>query len=158
MTRFYATVISVAVSGLLAAGLSAQQSDPKPTPSPRRDPGFFGGVGKDKKDKKERQEEENTRAVAGVVRGENDEVVEGAVVQLKDTKTLKIRSYITKADGVYRFFGLSTNSDYELRADYKNLSSPTKTLSIFDSRKQAVINLKVEPKSAEVAKEEKPGK
>lgn len=157
MTHHSAGLLALILSGVLCAPLAAQQSDPKPTPSPRRDGGLFGGGTGGKKDKKERQEEENTRAVAGVVRGETDDPVEGAVVQLKDTKTLKIRSYITKADGVFRFFGLSTNADYELRADFKNLSSPTKTLSIFDSRKQAVINLKVEPKT-QVAQDEKTGK
>jgi hypothetical protein len=33
--------------------------------------------------------------------------------------------------------------DYELRAENKGVSSPTKTLSSFDSRKNANINLKV---------------
>lgn len=137
--------VSLVAMVLVPLALVAQQSDPKPTPGGRRDPGLFGGINKDKKDK---NDDENTRAVAGYVRTESDELVEGAVVQLKDTKTLKVRSYITKADGTYRFFGLSTNVDYELRADFNNLASPTKTLSIFDSRKQAVMNLKVEPKQA----------
>lgn len=125
----------------------AQQSDPKAPPTgSRRDPGFFGGQ---KKDKDKDKDDENTRAVAGTVRNENEETVEGAVVQLKDTKTLKVRSYITKADGVYKFFGLSVNSDYELRADFRELASERRTLSVFDSRKQAVVNLKLVPKKKE---------
>jgi hypothetical protein len=128
----------------------AQQSNPKPPPQGnRRDPGLFGGINKDKKDK---DEDENTRAVGGVVRDEADDPVEGAVVQLKDTKSLRVRSYITKADGAYRFFGLSTNADYELRASFKDNASSTRTLSIYDSRKQAVINLKLEPRPKEPKK------
>jgi hypothetical protein len=133
----------VAAMGLEAA----QQETPKAPPTgARRDPGLFGtGSGK-KKDKKEREEDENTRALAGYVRNEAEEPIEGAVVQLKDSKSLKVRSYITTADGIYRFFGLSTNTDYDIRADAKELSSEKRTLSIFDSRKEAVVNLKLTPR------------
>lgn len=128
-----------------AACAPAQQPEPKPPPQgARRDPGFFGGG-----EKKKKGEDENQRAVAGTVRNEADEVLEGAVVQLKDKKSLRVRSYITKEDGVYRFFGLSSNVDYELRAGFKDLASDTRTLSVFDGRKQAVINLKVQPKAKE---------
>ena len=99
------------------------------------------------KDKDKEREDPNVRSVQGVVQDHNEGLVEGAVVQLKNTKTLQVRSFITGADGTYRFFGLSTNVDYELKADYQRASSPVKTLSVFDSRKKAVINLKMEPKS-----------
>jgi len=36
--------------------------------------------------------------------------------------------------------------DYELKADFQGASSGTKTLSAFDSRKEAVINLKLNKK------------
>lgn len=88
----------------------------------------------------------NVRSVEGVVRDASDAVVDGAVVQLKNTKTLQVRSFITQKDGTYHFHGLSTNVDYELKADYQGASSGTKTLTSFDSRPQAVINLKLEPK------------
>jgi hypothetical protein len=144
-----------AISLALLAGLALGQTDPKPPPTGvRREPGLFGGTGGPKKDKKDREADENTRAVAGIVRNEADEPVEGAIVQLKDLKSLKVRSYITKADGVYRFFGLSTNADYELRADLRELSSDKRTLSVFDSRKQAVVNIKLEPRKKD-DKEEK---
>ncbi len=107
---------------------------------PQRQPGLFEGP------KKNKNEDENVRTVQGTVRDEAEQVVEGAVVYLKDTKSLRVRSFITRDDGGYRFTGLSTNVDYELRADFKASASPTKTLSVFDSRKQAVIHLKLEPK------------
>ena len=91
-------------------------------------------------------EDSNTRSVQGAVTDSGNALVEGAVVQLKDTKTLQIRSFITKADGLYHFHGLNPNLDYELKADHQGASSSLKTLSSFDSRKQAVINLKVEAK------------
>jgi hypothetical protein len=73
--------------------------------------------------------------------------VSGAVVQLKDTKTLQVRSFITQQDGAYHFAGLSTNVDYELKAEHEGASSGTKTLSVFDGRKNASINLKLDKKS-----------
>lgn len=96
-------------------------------------------------DKKDKQET-NTRTVQGVVTDDADAPIEGAVVQLKDTKSLQIRSYITKEGGRYQFHGLNPDVDYELKADHQGASSNLRRLSSFDSRKQAVMNLKVEKK------------
>ena len=96
--------------------------------------------------KKNKNDQGNTRGVQGMVTSPEDTPVNGAVVQLKNTKTLQIRSFITKEDGLYYFHGLSTDIDYELKADYQGASSPSKTLSSFDSRKEAVMNLKLNKK------------
>jgi hypothetical protein len=88
----------------------------------------------------------NTRSVQGTVTVADDSPVNGAVVQLKNTKTLQIRSFITKDDGTYHFYDLSPDIDYQLKADYQGASSNTKTLSSFDSRKQTTLNLKLNPK------------
>jgi hypothetical protein len=87
-----------------------------------------------------------TRSVQGAVTNPDDSAVSGAVVQLKNTKTLQIRSFITKEDGLYHFYDLSPDVDYELKADYQGASSPAKTLSSFDSRKQVTLNLKLNKK------------
>jgi hypothetical protein len=91
-------------------------------------------------------EDQNVRSVQGTVSDTNDSPVDGAVVQIKNTKTLQIRSFITKDNGTYYFHGLSPDVDYELKADYQGATSATKTLSSFDSRKQAVLNLKLAKK------------
>ena len=91
-------------------------------------------------------EDLNTRSVQGIVTAADDSAVNGAVVQLKNVKTLQIRSFITKDDGTYYFHGLSPDVDYELRAEYQGASSSTKTLSSFDSRKDATINLQLKKK------------
>lgn len=85
----------------------------------------------------------NTRDVEGTVFDSADNPVPKAIVQLKDTKTLNVRSFITQDDGTYHFSGLSTNVDYELKAEHNGASSPTKTLSVFDSRKTVTLNLKL---------------
>jgi len=93
-----------------------------------------------------KDENANIRSVQGVVTNAQGEAVNGAVVQLKNTKTLQIRSFITRDNGAYYFHGLSTDVDYELRADADGTSSAARTLSSFDTRKQATMNLKLEPK------------
>jgi hypothetical protein len=93
-----------------------------------------------------KKEDANIRTVQGSVTNAAGEAVNGAVVQLKNTKTLQIRSFITKDNGAYYFHGLSTDIDYELRADYLGASSGAKTLSTFDSRKLAIMNLKLDKK------------
>jgi hypothetical protein len=103
---------------------------------------LFGGATQAAK----KDENANIRTVQGVVSNAQGEAVNGAVVQLKNTKTLQIRSFITRDNGNYYFHGLSTDVDYELRADSDGTSSSAKTLSSFDTRKQAVVNLKLEPK------------
>jgi Carboxypeptidase regulatory-like domain len=99
-------------------------------------------------EKKPKRGEAQTRSVQGVVSRADDQPVAGAVVQLKNTKTLQIRSFITKENGAYYFHELSPDIDYELTATDKATaeSSGTKTLSSFDSRTSAILNLKLNPK------------
>ena len=95
---------------------------------------------------KKKNPEDSLRTVQGTVTDAANNPVDGAIVQLKDTKTLQIRSFVTQQKGAYYFHGLSPNIDYEVRADYQGASSPTKTVSSFDSRKEVAINLKLEKK------------
>ena len=88
----------------------------------------------------------HTRSVQGSVTAPDDSLVNGAVVYLKNTKSLQIRSFFTQKDGSYYFHDLSPDIDYELKAEYNGLSSGAHTLSSFDSRKLATINLKLNPK------------
>jgi hypothetical protein len=96
--------------------------------------------------RKEKAEEAAKRSVEGVVTNEGDANVENAIVQLKDMKTLQVRSFVTQAGGKYHFHGLSINKDYELKAEFQGASSKTRTLSVFDQRKKAILDLKLEKK------------
>ena len=73
--------------------------------------------------------EKNNRSVQGTVTTPEDAPVNGAVVQIKNTKSLQIRSFITQENGAYYFHGLNPDVDYELKADYQGAASPTKTLT-----------------------------
>ncbi len=85
-----------------------------------------------------------SRELVGQVTDKSDAPLAQAIVHLKNTKTLAEKTYISDKDGNYRFAALSPNVDYEVFADYEGERSSTKTLSQFDSRAKAMINLKIE--------------
>ena len=86
--------------------------------------------------------QQQTRSLQGQVT-ENDAAAGNAIVYLKNTKTLAVKTYIADEKGMYHFNALSPNVDYEIYAEKDSRKSDTKTLSSFDSRKQATINLKL---------------
>lgn len=88
-------------------------------------------------------QQEQTRALQGQVMNDADAAMPGAIVYLKNTKTLAVKTFFADKDGMYRFNALSPNIDYEVHAEHQGKKSDTKTLSSFDSRKQATINLKI---------------
>jgi hypothetical protein len=93
---------------------------------------------------KKKGQDSNIRTVQGIVTDAADNPISGAIVQLESMKTLQIRSFITKEHGDYFFSDLSTDIDYKLHAENHGMISSTKTLSSFDSRKAATMNLKVD--------------
>ena len=95
---------------------------------------------------KSKSEDEKLRIVQGAVIDAQDRAIAGAVVQLKNSKTLQVRSFITQEGGSYQFHGLDPNVDYTLKAEHQGASSPVRTLSAFDSRKKPVLDLKIEGK------------
>jgi hypothetical protein len=95
---------------------------------------------------KKEKDDPTVRSLQGQVVDPDDKPAVGAVVQLKDTHTLQVRSFITQADGEYRFSGLRADTDYEVKADFNGMSSDSRRLSNFDSRKIATVNLKLNKK------------
>ena len=89
------------------------------------------------------QDDRPTRSVKGLVTDEQENPLEGAVVQLKNTKTLQVKSFITDRDGSYYFHGLDTNVDYQLKARSGDVVSRTRTVSTFDDRKEVVYNFEL---------------
>ena len=92
--------------------------------------------------------ESQLRSVHGVVTDKADTPILGAVVFLKNTRTNAVRSYIADDTGNYRFSGLDPNTDFELHAEKDGAKSPTRTISSFESRKELVVNLKIDTKKS----------
>ena len=84
------------------------------------------------------------RTVRGAVLDKAENPVASAVVYLKNVRTLAVKTYISDRSGDYRFSGLDPNVDYEVHAESENMTSNTRTVSSFDSRKDIVISLKLD--------------
>ncbi len=89
-----------------------------------------------------------TRSIEGRALSSVGAPVPGAVILLKDSKTLQVRSYIAQNDGRYHFFGLSADVNYTLRAENAGFTSKDKSVSVFDSHKVVKLDLKLTKKMA----------
>jgi hypothetical protein len=96
-----------------------------------------------------RQKDSQVRTVHGGVLDKSDNIVNGGVVYLQNKKTQVIRTYISDDQGQYTFSGLDPNVDYDIHAELNGLTSITKTISSFDSRKDIVLALKLDRKKAD---------
>lgn len=86
------------------------------------------------------------RTLVGHVLDDREQPLQKAIVYLKNTKNLAIKTYISEPDGTFRFSGLAPNIDYEVYAEHEGARSDTKTLSGFDSRRQVSVTLKIKGK------------
>jgi Carboxypeptidase regulatory-like domain len=127
-------VILAVVSSLAATSIAAQNPIPN-----QPNPPFFGGD-------KGKKEKGTTRPVHGVVKDNTGSAIAQAIVELKNVRTGKKIETVTRPDGTYRFDELNIKDDYELRASHDQLVSPVKKLSLYDSRKDPVINFDLEVK------------
>jgi len=96
----------------------------------------------------EAKHESQLRSVHGIVSDKADTPIPAGVVFLKNTRTNTVRSYIADENGNYRFSGLDPNTDFELHAEKDGAKSPTRTISSFESRKEIVVNLKIDTKKS----------
>ena len=96
-----------------------------------------------------RQKDAEVRTVHGGVLDKSDNIVNGGVVYLQNKKTMVIRTYISDDQGQYTFSGLDPNVDYDIHAELNGLTSITKTISSFDSRKDIVLTLKLDRKKSD---------
>jgi hypothetical protein len=81
------------------------------------------------------------RDLSGVVSDARGNALPKVSVELENTRTLAVRSYITGKDGRYYFSGLNDDVDFTLKAKYRDWWSRPKTLSKFNSEAHPVIDL-----------------
>jgi hypothetical protein len=84
------------------------------------------------------------RVADGKVINKADAPIAGAVVYMKDSKSLAVKTYITDDAGHFHFGQLSQNTDYELWAVSNGSRSKSKSISSFDSKNAFYFSLKVD--------------
>jgi Carboxypeptidase regulatory-like domain len=89
-------------------------------------------------------QQQQQRVVSGKVVDAANAPIKGAVVYLKDTRSLAVKSFFSDDQGTYRFGQLSQTTDYEVWAENNGKKSAVKTISSFDNKSQFVINLKLD--------------
>ena len=84
-----------------------------------------------------------SKMLTGTVTDKSEHPIVGAVVYLKNSKTLVVKSFFTQQDGTYRFPQLALNTDYEIWAEKDGKKSDTKGISQFDDRFTPTVNLSI---------------
>lgn len=125
---------------LLAAGAdraAAQATNPQKAPEGGSVPFFT---------KKNAKQNETVRIVRGTVLDEAGKPVSGAIVEVKDVRTSKSRTYTTKDDGQYRFDDLLRKNDYEFKASTRDAASPVRRVTQFSQSADMIVNLQLAKK------------
>jgi len=129
-------LLSISFVFLVTTGLvSAQQNDPSNKPSVTLE------------NKQKPPKETNSRTIEGTVKDAADNPAADAIVQLKDTKTSQVVNFATKEDGKFVFRDLYLNVNYELVAKRGDITTPVKKVSIYDTRKNVIVNFQLAPPS-----------
>ncbi len=84
-----------------------------------------------------------SKMLSGTVQDKDDQPIPGAVVYLKNMKTLAVKSFFAQQDGTYRFPQLALNTDYEIYAEKEGKKSNVKSISQFDDRSSPTVNLQI---------------
>ncbi|MFM2126359.1 MAG: hypothetical protein RL328_2810 [Acidobacteriota bacterium] len=132
----------VALITLIAVGTASAQNSGAPPAQPQQ----TGVVSSPRKIDPDAKASASQRAIDGLVMDAMKNPAPRAIVQLKDMKTLSIRSFVAQNDGTFHFAGLKMDTDYELKATLGELSSETKRVSSFESRKVVTVNLQLQEK------------
>jgi hypothetical protein len=98
---------------------------------------------------KAKDSELQLRTVRGTVVDKQETPVDSAVVYLRNTRTQDITTHIAGRDGQFSFSGVDLNSNYEIHAESEGWSSPTRSISNFDTRKEFVLTLKLDHKKGQ---------
>ena len=84
--------------------------------------------------------EPESRSVSGVVTDKRGNLLPGAVVQIDNTVTKQIQSFVVQKDGHYHFHSLNPNIEFVMHAQYRGRKSKTWTLSKFSDAKDLRVD------------------
>ena len=91
----------------------------------------------------QQQPNPSVRSLSGRVTDTSHEPIRGAIVELRNTDTREVVTYITDESGRYDFKRLDGNIDYEVWVIFRGQPSATRSISKFDSHMVKVINFTV---------------
>jgi protocatechuate 3,4-dioxygenase beta subunit len=94
----------------------------------------------------DRKKEPPLRTVRGQVVDKDNKPLPTAIIYLKNLSNKNETTHIADDEGNYRFTGLDPNVDYEIHAEHQGKSSAKRTISTFESRKEIILQLKVDRK------------
>lgn len=96
----------------------------------------------------DKKSEAELRTIRGTVLDKDETPTPAGVVYLLNVKTQAVKTYIADDAGNYRFSGLDPNVDYEVHAEHDDMTSATRTISSFDSRRDVEMVLKLSHKKS----------
>ncbi len=99
--------------------------------------------------KAQKKAEAQLKVLHGSVIDKSENPVPSSVIYLKNVKSQAVKTYIADDSGNYRFSGLDPNVDYEIHAEHDDMTSSTRTVSSFDSRRDIEVTLKLSKKKNE---------
>ena len=108
--------------------------------------GFLISLPAGSQSKQDKKAEAQLRTVHGSVLDSAENPIGSGVVYLVNVKTQAVRTLYAGDDGAYRFSGLDPNVDYEIHAEREEMTSPTRTVSSYDSRRDIEMTLKLSKK------------
>jgi hypothetical protein len=85
----------------------------------------------------------SVRSLSGTVTDTSHEPIRGAIVELRNSNTLEVVTYLTDENGSYNFKRLDGNVDYEVWVIFRGKPSAARSISKFDSHMIKVINFTV---------------
>lgn len=92
--------------------------------------------------------ESQLRTLHGTAIDKDENPVPASVVYLLNVRTQAVTTRIADEMGTYRFSGLDPNVNYEVHAEHDDMTSATRTISSFDSRRDIEVILKISRKKA----------
>jgi Carboxypeptidase regulatory-like domain len=98
--------------------------------------------------KEQKRAEAQLKVLHGSVIDKSENPVPSSVIYLKNVKSQAVKTYIADDSGNYRFSGLDPNVDYEIHAEHDDMTSATRTVSSFDSRRDIEVTLKLSKKKS----------
>ena len=97
-------------------------------------------------DKDKKKAEAQLRTVHGTVEDKDENPAPSSVVYLLNAKTQAVKTSFADEKGLYRFSGLDPNVDYQIHAEHGDMTTSTRSISSFDSRRDIDLTMKLTKK------------